>query len=365
MKKSNTIKALLIGLAFLSGIYSCKKNHQGPQQQFNISQTNLVADAAGNGAAKIDPALVNAWGIAVNPTGIIWIAANHTASSTVYDKTGQTLRPPVTIPSVTADQAGAPTGIVFNGSPDFGGNKFIFSGEDGVITAWASGNAAVKVADRSASDAVYKGLAIATDAGASFLYAANFKGGKIDVFDKNFAYVTTKPFADASIPAGFGPFNIQNIGGMLYVTYAKLKGPDNEDDEAGPGNGYVNVFKPDGTLVGRFASKGTLNSPWGITRAPAGFAAPVETILVGNFGDGRINVFSLQGIYIGQLQNNGQVIGIEGLWALDFLNPAATNTDPLYFTAGPHDESHGLFGVLKSTISTTSTGGSMGSSSGY
>lgn len=362
MKKLSTTKALLIGLASLASIYSCKKDHQGTQQRFDISQTNLVADTAGYGAAKVDPALVNAWGIAVNPTGIIWISANHTASSTVYDKTGQTLRPPVTIPSVAAGDAGAPTGIVFNGSTDFAGNKFIFSGEDGVITAWAGGNAAVKVADRSASDAVYKGLAIATDAGASFLYAANFKGGKIDVFDKNFNYVTTKPFADASIPAGFGPFNIQNIGGMLYVTYAKLKGPDNEDDEAGPGNGYVNIFRPDGTLVSRFASKGTLNSPWGITHAPAGFAGNAETILVGNFGDGRINVFDLHGNFKGQLQNNGQPIGIEGLWAIDFLNPNATNTDPLYFTAGPHDESHGLFGVLKSS---SNPGSSMGNSSGY
>ena len=363
MKKSNTIKALLIGLALLSGIYSCKKNHPGPQQRFDISQTNLVADTAGYGAAKIDPALKNAWGIAVNPTGVVWISANHSATSPVYDKTGATLRPPVTIPSVNAGDPGAPTGIVFNGSTDFGGNKFIFAGEDGVITAWAGGNAAVKVADRSTAGAVYKGLAIATDGGASFLYAANFKGKKIAVFDSNFSLVTTKPFADTSIPADFGPFNIQNIGGMLYVTYAKLKGPDNEDDQAGPGNGYVNIFRPDGTLVGRFASTGTLNSPWGITHAPAGFAAPFETILVGNFGDGRINVFSLQGIYIGQLQNNGQTIGIEGLWALDFLKPNATNTDPLFFTAGPHDESHGIFGSLKSTI--TTTGGNMGNSSGY
>jgi uncharacterized protein (TIGR03118 family) len=362
MKKSTTIKARLIGLAVLSGIYSCQKDHQGSQQRFDISQTNLVSDTAGYGAAKIDPSLKNAWGLAVNPTGIVWISANHTALSTVYDKTGATLRPPVTIPSVNAGDPGAPTGIVFNGSTDFGGNKFIFAGEDGVITAWAGGNAAVKVADRSAAGAVYKGLAIATDGGASFLYAANFKGKKIAVFDSNFNLVTTKPFADTSIPADFGPFNIQNIGGMLYVTYAKLKGPDNEDDEAGPGNGYVNIFKPDGTLVGRFASKGTLNSPWGITHAPAGFAGNVETILVGNFGDGRINVFDLHGNFKGQLQNNGQLIGIEGLWAIDFLNPSATNTDPLYFTAGPHDESHGLFGFLKSSIN---PGNSMGNSSGY
>jgi uncharacterized protein (TIGR03118 family) len=346
MKKLNITKVLFIGLASLSCIYSCKKGNP-MQQQFNVTQTNLVADTAGYNAAKIDTNLVNAWGIAVNPTGIIWISSNHKAVSTIYDKTGQTLRPPVTIPSVNANEPGAPTGIVFNSSTVFGGNKFIFAGEDGIITAWASGNAAVKVADRSQFNTVYKGLAIATDAGASFLYAANFRGGKIDVFDGNFNYVTGKPFSDTSIPAGFGPFNIQNIGGLLYVTYAKLKGPDNEDDEAGPGNGYVNIFKPDGTLVRHFASQGPLNSPWGITHAPAGFAGGPEAILIGNFGDGKINIFDLQGNYRGQLQDDGQAIDIEGLWAIDFLNTNAHPNDPLYFTAGPKEESHGVFGYLK------------------
>ncbi len=295
-------KLCLAALSVLTCFFSCKKNRQ-PAPQFNIGQTNLVADVATYGAAKIDTGLRNAWGLAANPTGIVWISSNRDALSTVYDKTGKTLRPPVTIPSVAANQPGAPTGIVFNGSTDFSGNKFIFSGEDGVITAWASGNAAVKVADRSQANAVYKGLAMATDAGANFLYAANFKGGKIDVFDNHFNYVTTKPFLDPAIPAGFGPFNIQNIGGWLYVAYAKQKAPDNMDDQAGPGNGYVDIFKPDGTLIKRFASQGTLNSPWGITHAPAGLAANGETILVGNFGDGRINIFDMNGNYKGQLHN--------------------------------------------------------------
>jgi uncharacterized protein (TIGR03118 family) len=356
MKKFICSKRFLAGLLILTCFYSCKKDHQIPQQ-FNFAQTNLVADTAGYGATKIDNNLLNAWGIAANPMGIVWIASNHKAVSTIYDKTGKTLAPPVTIPSVTPDQPGAPSGVVFNGTTDFGGNKFIFAGEDGVITAWASGGAAaVKVADRSSSNAVYKGLAIATDAGANFIYATNFRGGKIDVFDSNFNYLTSKPFLDASIPAGFGPFNIQNIGGLLYVTYAKLKGPDNMDDQAAAGNGYVNVFKPDGTLVKRFASQGTLNSPWGITHAPAGFACNSEAILIGNFGDGRINIFDLQGNYKGQLQNNGQVVAIDGLWAIDFLNTNAnsvSSSDPLYFTAGPMDEAHGIFGFLQKTISTS------------
>jgi uncharacterized protein (TIGR03118 family) len=352
MQKLIYSKHFLAALLILTCFYSCKKANQSVQQ-FSIAQTNLVADTAGYGAAKIDNNLLNAWGIAANPMGIIWIASNHKGVSTVYDKTGKTLIPPVTIPSVTAGQPGAPSGIVFNSTTGFGGNKFIFAGEDGVITAWASGAAAVKVADRSTADAVYKGLALATDAGANFIYATNFKGGKVDVFDSNFNYITSKPFLDASIPAGFGPFNIQNIGGLLYVTYAKLKAPDNMDDQAGAGNGYVNIFKPDGTLVKRFASQGTLNSPWGITHAPAGFASNTETILVGNFGDGRINIFDLQGNYKGQLQNNGQAVVIDGLWAIDFLNANASTTDPLYFTAGPGGESHGLLGFLQKTIPTS------------
>ncbi|HTD39415.1 MAG TPA: TIGR03118 family protein [Mucilaginibacter sp.] len=362
------MKIFIYGTAYLASLLilicfsSCKKSHQAVVNQYNIAETNLVADTAGYGATTIDPNLLNAWGIAANPMGIIWISSNHKAASAIYDKTGKALRAPVTIPSVTPNQPGAPSGIVFNGTTDFGGNKFIFAGEDGVITAWASGNAAVKVVDWSASNAVYKGLAMATDAGANFIYAANFKGGKIDVFDSNFNYVTSKPFLDPTIPAGFGPFNIQNIGGWLYVTYAKLKAPDNMDDQAGPGNGYVNIFKPDGTLVKRFASQGTLNSPWGITHAPAGFAGDAEAILVGNFGDGRINIFDLQGNYKGQLQNNGQVVAIDGLWAIDFLNPNASATDLLYFTAGPGGEAHGLFGFLQKTIV---TGGYTQSSGGY
>jgi len=133
----------------------------------------------------------------------------------------------------------------------------------------------------------------------------------------------------------------------LYVTYAKQKGPDNEDDQSGPGNGYVDIFNPDGTLVKRFASQGTLNSPWGVALAPAGFADGPQSILIGDFGDGRINIFDLQGHFRGQLQHNGHALGIDGLWAIDFLESAPGNAnDPLYFTAGPNEESHGLFGYL-------------------
>jgi len=363
MKKTLT-HLLLIAAAIAFTIYSCKKDHNPPPQpsgaQYNINQTNLVADIAGFSAARVDTNLVNAWGLAVNPTGIVWLSSNHKSLSTVYDSTGQTLKAPVTIPSFGNQGHGYPTGVVYNGTSSFISYSFIFANEDGVITAWFSGGFAETMADHRAQNAVYKGLAMAADGDANFLYAANFFSGKIDVFDHFFNDVINKPFVDATIPAGFAPFNIQNIGGMLYVTYAKQKGPDNSDDEAGPGNGYVNIFKPDGMFVKRFASKGTLNSPWGITHAPAGFAAASESILVGNFGDGRINIFDLNGNYKGQLQNNGKPVGIEGLWALSFLKPTATSADKLYFTAGPGDEAHGLFGYLKSSPVTQTTTGTIG-----
>jgi uncharacterized protein (TIGR03118 family) len=326
------------------------KDHPIPFFNFNVSQTNLVADTAGLGAVRIDANLGNAWGIAAAPGGPLWISANHTGVSVVYNNTGQTLIPPVTIPSVTPGQTGAPSGVVFNNTTDFAGNKFIFASEEGIILGWTSGTAAVKVADRSQASAVYKGIAIINDGTSNFLCLTNLRGATVDVFDKNFNYVTNSRFVDPGIPAGFAPFNIQSIGGKVYITYAKQKLPDKMDDQSGPGNGYVDVFDPKGPLIGRFASQGSLNSPWGIALAPAGFADVQPAILIGNFGDGRINVFDMTGIYRGQLQNGGQAVTISGLWAIDFLKgnvPGGNPNDPLYFTAGPDDESHGLFGTLQ------------------
>lgn len=185
----------------------------------------------------------------------------------------------------------------------------------------------------------------------NYLYATNFRQAKIDVFDKDFNYVSSMPFLDSSIPAGFAPFNIQNIGGLLYVTYAKQKAPDNIFDQPGAGNGYVDIFNADGSLLRNFASQGTLNSPWGIALAPGGFADFGIAILIGNFGDGRINIFDMHGDFRGQLQGtNRQLITIPGLWAIDFLQnnqPGINRHSPLYFTAGPDFGAHGLFGTLK------------------
>ena len=336
-------------LIFLFGLSSCIKDHDA--QLGHFQQVNLVSDTAGYGAARTDPNLTNAWGIAVSPTGVLWISANHSGLSTVYDAGGNQLRPPVVIPGADEISAGAPTGQLFNNTTDFvipstgTVSKFIFAGEDGIISAWNTGNNAQIVANRSANEAVYKGITMAQDAGHNFLYATNFKGRAIDVFDDHFNYVTDKPFYDPTIPADYGPFNIRNISGKLYVTYAKLKGPDNEDDEAGPGNGFVDIYNPAGLLLRRFATHGKLNSPWGIAEVSQGFATTHSAILIGNFGDGRINVFDESGEFEGQLRGNGQPITIEGLWALEAGVPG--NTDRLFFTAGPGEEEHGLFGYIK------------------
>jgi len=313
----------------------------------------LVADAEGFNAGRIDANLGNAWGIAINPNGPIWISANHTGMSVVYNALGAQLRAPVNIPLGADPNGASPTGVVFNSTTDFvisgGKSLFIFATEDGILSAWNAslGNTAMTVVDNSSTGAVYKGLEMAADGGANFLYATDFHNAKIDVFDMNFAPVSTKPFMDPDIPAGYAPFNIRNIGGWLYVTYAKQLGPDNMDDEAGVGNGFVDIYWPNGTLVKRFASQGMLNSPWGITPVTTQFGQIKNAILVGNFGDGHINVYDMNGGFQGQLKDKGKALTLPGLWAITFDEAATADHDKLYFTAGPDDETHGMFGYIE------------------
>jgi uncharacterized protein (TIGR03118 family) len=318
-------------------------------QEFTVS--TLVADTAGFGAAAVDTNLKNPWGLAFGPTGTLWVSDNHSGKSTLYDTAGTIRTLVVPIPAPAAAAGGAPSGIVFNPTTSFvipASTKalFIFAGEDGVISAWNSSTpSAVRVADRSADTAVYKGLALASSGGANFLFATNFKQAKVDVFDSAFAYV--KSFTDTTIPAGFAPFGIQAIGGQLYVTFAKQLGPDNEDDQPGSGNGYVDVFDPAGTLVRRFASQGSLDSPWGVALSPTPFGGFSHFILVGNFGDGRINAFhESSGAFGGTLLDlTGKPIAIEGLWGLAF-SPIADSTT-LFFSAGPGGEADGVIGTIK------------------
>lgn len=339
--------SLMLILALTAVTIGCKKDNNPSNQSYQ--QVNLVSDVSLYSAGRIDVNLSNAWGIAFGPTGALWIASNKKGLSTVYDGDGVQLLAPVVIPG------GAPTGVVYNSTSDFviaangETSKFIYVGEDGTISAWSSGLAALMVADRSASNAVYKGVAIAKDGNNNFLYVANFKGNNIDVFDKSFNLITTKAFDDASIPEGFAPFNIYEHNNKLYVTYAKLKSPNNVDDQSGAGNGFVNVFNPDGSFVKRFASQGTLNSPWAVVDAPTDFGLGSDRILVGNFGDGRINVYDDNGNYEGQLEDNGTAITIGGLWALSFSDNdlSVGGRNRLFFTAGPNQENNGLFGYMK------------------
>jgi uncharacterized protein (TIGR03118 family) len=351
---SRTRLAAVAALILLGAGLGCRKTEIPAFLLNGFEQTNLVSDVPG-WAARTDSALVNPWGIAEFPTGPIWISDNGTGLSSIFNNTGGLLRPPVTIPTPDSPAGGTPSGIVFNGTTDFAfmvnkqpvASKFIFATEDGTLAAWGGGNVATIVVDQSKFNAVYKGLALAQDGANNFLYATNFHEARIDVFDKNFNLVSGKAFHDPGIPSGFAPFNIRNIGGWLYVTYAKQLAPDNHDDQAGPGNGFVDIFKPNGSWVKRFATRGALNSPWGIVRATAGFLHETESaILIGNFGDGHINVYDDDGRWVGALKDDGRPIRIDGLWGLE-NNVPATDSSRLYFTAGPEKESHGLFGYLK------------------
>lgn len=336
---------LFVLLSFLVIPVACDDDDDA-NPDASYRQVNLVSNVNEYGTTHIDTNLVNAWGMAVGPTGAFWISSTEKEKTTIYDRDGNTLLQAINV-------EGEPTGVVYNSSTDFvipsttNVSKFIYVGEDGNVVAWSTGSTTTEVADNSSEGAVYKGVTIAQDEGSNFLYIANFSEGEIEVLDKNFNYVE-KGFEDPNIPAGYAPFNIQNIDGKLYVTYA-LQSNDKYDDVPGAGHGYINVFNTDGSLVKRFASQGTLNSPWGITKAPDGFGQGSGNILVGNFGDGRINIFNGDGDYKGQLKDGDNPITIDGLWALLFPKNGipAGDQNTLFFTAGPDDEEHGLFGYIQ------------------
>lgn len=368
---------------------------EGSGRLNDLVQVNLVGDNNDFHPARIDSRLVNAWGMAFAPSGPDWVSSNVPGLSVIYNTLGNDVRPPVTIPSHDSATGGHPTGAIFNFSTGFklsNGNaaRFIFVGDDGIISAWNTGNAAQKVLDRS-DNSSYTGLAIAVDGADTFIYAANFLKRRIEVFDRNWNQVFTKPFRDFLLPHGYAPFNIQNVGGKLYVMYAKV-GADG-DEEKGPGKGFVDIYRANGFLAKRFISRGELNAPWGVAMAPDGFVSVQghghdghdghddhgdndrsitvnrdghgdnhgghgdgddnndlhNVILVGNFGDGFINAYNSEGEFIGHLRSNGHPIQIDGLWAISFAPSTATTIDPnwLFFAAGPDDETHGLFGYIK------------------
>lgn len=348
---SKTSGFLLAGLCFVMAVSSCKKDKAAVQDQ-DFQDVRLVASKSSYGASRVDPNFINGWGIAFSPTGNVWISSEGSGTTVIYDKTGAQVLNAVTIPSGTANTGGAASGQVFNSTSDFiipgsTAAKFIFAGTDGVISAWAGGGGAVKVVNNSAAGA-YTGITIAADAGNNYIYAATFKANKIDVYDKNFTAVS-KTFTDPNLPAGYAPFNVQNVGGNLYVAYAKVDEATG-DETKGAGFGFVDIYNPNGTLVKRFASQGSLNAPWGVTMAPDGFIKNTSGIvLIGNFGDGRINAFDSNGNLLGPLMLSSGPFQIDGLWGIGFAPSTATgvNQNWLFYAAGPNDEGDGIFGYLQ------------------
>lgn len=327
--------------------------------------TNLVSDQAGQALIQ-DSSLVNAWGIALGPTGgNFWVSDNGTGVTTLYhgDVNGSAFAKTnltVSIPNAS------PTGQVFNPTSDFvvsdgAGNSgpaiFIFASESGTISGWnpnvppPSPSTQAQIGT-TVPGAIFKGLAIGSNSTGNFLYATDFHNGKIDVFDKNFNLTTLDgSFTDPDIPNHYAPFNIENLGGKLYVTYAK-QDHDAEDDVHGPNHGFVDVFDTDGHLLQRLITRHHLDSPWGMAIAPSNFGQFSNDLLVGQFGSGHINVFDPNtGAFLGRLKGpDGKQLVIDGLWGLTFGNGVtAGDTNTLYFSAGPGDEQHGLFGKIVAT----------------
>jgi uncharacterized protein (TIGR03118 family) len=354
--------ALAAAVLLLAGLQLARPQPAAADDRRAFVQTNLVSDLAG--VAKVqDPNLKNPWGITHSTASPWWVSDNNAGVSTLYTGAGAPVPLVVTIPAPGATSGGTPTGVVFNGQAgDFvvtdgktsGTSAFIFATEDGTIVGWSPAvnrTQAFIAVDKSAvpdaaNGAVYKGLAIAQTVHGQRLYASNFRAGTVDVFDSAFKPVhTSGRFRDRAIPAGFAPFGIQQLNGRIYVSYAK-QDADRHDDVKGRGNGFVDVYSTEGQLLRRLIRRGALDSPWGMALAPRGFAE--GDLLVGNFGDGRINAYEREGEFEGPLRRpNGSPVVIDGLWGLAFGNDAAAGpSTTLFFSAGINDEQDGLFGTL-------------------
>ena len=335
-----------------------------------FSLTNLVADIAGGTATNIDANLVNPWGVSIpQGTAFAWVANNHTDTSTLYDGNGKAQ--PHASPLIVNFTAGFDaTGVVFSASnTDFqvtsgaltGAARFIFDGEGGMLAGWSPAVDANHVITvyTDANGAIYKGLAIADNGGAAYLYATDFHNNKVDVFDANFVKQAVSPtaftFTDPNLPAGYAPFGIQAVangaGGatQLYVTYAKQQAPDNVDNENGAGLGYVDIYDTNGQLIKRLISGGLLNAPWGIALAPVDFGTLGNALLIGNFGDGAINGYDPStGVFVGTVKDaGGTALATPGLWGIAFGNDA--NNQPhntLFYAAGTNDEANGNYGRI-------------------
>ena len=340
---------LITAAVFLAAIASGQSNNVYVQQ-------NLVSDVAGM-AVTTDPNLVNPWGMVQTATSPFWVSNHDKGNTTLYNGAGTPTALVVTIPAASASGTGVPTGqIAGNGTnwllpaPNGKAASFIFATEDGTISAWngSAGTTAAIVVNNSQSKAVYTGIA-SNPTGTPMIYAANFSSGNIDVFDASFNPTTVSGgFKDPNLTSGFAPYNIWNLGGKLYVAYAQLSS-DHIHSSPGAGSGFVDVFDTNGNMLQRIVSNGALNAPWGMAIAPANWGAFGGALLVGNFGDGKINAFNLStGAMLGTLQNASGAIVNTGLWALVFGNGKTADTNTLYITANitPGGVSHGLFAAI-------------------
>src|ERR1700674_963341 len=343
-------------------------------QAQHYKQTNLVSDIAGK-APTVDPNLKTPWGLTRSSGSPWWVANNNSGTSTLYDGTGQIIPingngvvivPP---PGFAPGTQSAPTGVVFNGSStDFllkAGKSahFIFATEDGTISAWAGGVSAELEVDNSdngsSHGAVYKGATSGEINGHKFLYVTNFRSAKVEVYDTNFKRVhfdddAFKPAGDGDdrgadrIPEGFAPFNIQKIGGSLFVTYAKQDGP-RHDPVGGDGAGFVEIFTPDGKLIGHLEHGDWMNAPWGVVWTTRDFGEFSNAILIGNFRSGWIAAFNgFTHKFIGFMRNpDDSLTFIDGLWSLTFGNDGTAGpANTLFFSAGINNELDGLFGTI-------------------
>jgi len=338
-------------------------HHHHQQEDNSFTQTNLVSSDSSVPAEFTDPNLINPWGVSHGPGGPLWVSDNGTGVTTIYDGAGNPVsvggHPAITVAAPPGStHPSTPTGQVFNDSgAGFNVSEnghtapatFIFATEDGTISGWSPSvdiASSVMAVDNSAEGAVYKGLALGQAGNDSFLFAANFHAGAVDVFDSQFHQVDS--FTDPNLPAGYAPFNTQILDGRLFVTFA-LQDANKHDDMAGPGNGFVDEFDFSGHLLHRVASGGPLNSPWGLAIAPSDFGRFSGDLLVGNFGDGTINAYDPHSFhFLGKLDDaGGNPITIGDLWALE-PGAGVRNGDPhsIYFTSGVADEAQGLLGSL-------------------
>jgi len=338
------------------------------------SLTSLVADASGTAALTVDKNLVNPWGLSIAPSQPAWVSNNGTQTSTLYDGNGKIQlavgAAVIQLPAGAGNVPFNPTGIVANSSTDFvvtvgatsGPSAFIYSGTSGMLAGWApavnASNAYTAYADTGG--AVYTGLAIASNGGNNYLYATDFHNNKIDVFNATFQKQTPSAasfsFTDSTLPAGYAPYGIQAINNgaagatQLYVTYAQQAAPDNVVSTAGAGLGLVDVFDTNGTLISHVIPVGgVLNAPWGIALAPADFAPLSTDLLIGNFGDGKINAFdATTGKFVGAVSDsNGNPLVISGLWGIAFGNDSSAQPhNTLFYTAGTDDQAHGTYGRI-------------------